>query len=127
LRLPGMRAPVVAVAAHVLQRGLKLRELHLGERGPVLRLEQHGHCVKARSVVLRTVARGGRVDPMQLGGFNAPLPERVLCAGQATRLDAPQDGALVHAARRCGLTQAVAHGVARRRVAPGRATVRCFG
>ena len=64
---------------------------------------------------------------MQLGGLNAPLPECVLCAGQAACLDAPQDGALVHAARRCGLAQAVAHGVARRRVAPGRATVRWFG
>jgi len=46
-----MRAPVVAVAAHVLQRGLKLRELDLGERGAVLRLEQRGYCVKTRSVV----------------------------------------------------------------------------
>jgi hypothetical protein len=84
-----MRAPVIAIAAHVLQRSFKLRELHLGERRSVLRLKQRGHCVKARSVVLRIVARGGRVDPMQLSGLNAPLPERVFCAGQAARLDAP--------------------------------------
>ena len=122
-----MRAPVVAVAAHVLQHGLKLRELDLGERGAVLRLEQRGHCVKTRYVVLGTVAPGRRVHPMQLRGLNAPLPECVLCAGQTARLDAAQDGALVHAARRCGLAQAVAHGVARRCVAPDGATVRWFG
>ena len=35
-----MVAPVVAVAAHVLQHTPKLRELDLGERGAMLRLEQ---------------------------------------------------------------------------------------
>jgi hypothetical protein len=111
-----VHAPVVAILTHVLEHALEVGEALLGKLCAVLRLYQCGRCAVARSVAVRTVALRRRVDAVQLGGLDPLLPERILCGRQTARLDRSEDGGLVDAACRCGVAEAVAHGVAPRRV-----------
>jgi hypothetical protein len=73
-----VHAPMVAILTHVLEYGLEVSEALLGELCAVLRLYQCGRCAVARSVAVRTVAQRWRIDAMQLGRLDPPLPERIL-------------------------------------------------
>ena len=112
----GLLLPLVALQAQIIEHERQHSEALLGQLCAVLRFNQRGRCAVARPVAVRTVALRWWVDPMQLGGFDSPLPKLVLCARETAGLDTAQYGALVDAACRCGLAQAVAHGGAPRRV-----------
>jgi hypothetical protein len=68
---------MIAILTHVLEHGLEVAEALLGKLCAVLRLYQCDRCAVARSVAVRTVALRWRVNAVQLGGLDPPLPERV--------------------------------------------------
>jgi hypothetical protein len=113
----GLLLPLVALYAQIVEHESQHSEALLNQLCPVVRLHQRSRCAGARAVAVCTVALRRRVDAVQLGWLDPPLPERVLRARQTAGFDRPQYGALVDAACRCGLAQAVAHGGAPRRVA----------
>ena len=122
-----MHAPVVAILAHVLEHGLQVGEALLGQLGAVLRLHQCGRCAMARSVAIRTVALRRRIDAVQLGGLDPPLPERILGGRQTAGFDRSENGGFVDAAGRCGVASGCSSWPCLSARRGAEATVRRFG
>ena len=113
----GLLLPLVALNAQIVEHKRQHSEALLEPLCPVLRHHQRSRYAGGRAVAVCTVALCGCIDAVQLGWLDPPLPKRVLGARYTASFDGSQYGALVDAACRCGLAQAVAHGGAPRRVA----------
>ena len=74
--------PLVALRLHVVERRFQVREALLGERGAGLRLDERRRLREGALRCRRSVVRRGRIDAVQLGRLDLPLPERVLSARQ---------------------------------------------
>jgi hypothetical protein len=95
-----LRLPSVALTAHVLEIRLEFGQPLFRKCDLELQLGS-GHCFKDGFALRRraavSLACSGRVNPVQLGGLDAPMSVLVQSGGNLAGFDGSQDGGLVQA------------------------------